>query len=122
MRKEHNQLVEKPWGRYTIIHQKPNYQVKELIVAPSGKLSEQRHRNRIEMWSIVKGNALVYRDFGEDHLIATAHVPGNTIRINNEQWHSLENVTDEELIVIETQLGDYAESNIERRSDKYGRC
>jgi len=121
MRPEHNQLVKKPWGYYIDIYQATGYKVKIIVIHPGERLSEQRHTHRSELWSVAKGFGLVYKSFNTI-MKAYALVEGLNTKIDKMQWHSAENVGQDDLIIIETQLGEYLEEDdIERRADKYGR-
>ena len=122
MRTGYDQLIEKPWGFYINIYQNTGYKVKVIVIYPREKLSEQRHKHRSELWSIAKGFGLIYKGFNTT-MKASGLVEGLNTKIDKMQWHSAENVGEEDLIIVETQLGDYLEEDdIERRADKYGRC
>jgi len=119
----YKKLKEKPWGFYIVLDEGRNFKVKTLAVYPGEKLSEQKHKYRKEYWTVVEGNGLIYREIRPNNLLASAATAGSFVIIEEEQWHSLENVGDDDLVVIEVQLGDYLqEDDIERRADKYGRC
>ncbi len=51
--------VERPWGRYTVMDEGPGYKVKQIVVAPGGRLSLQMHQHRAEHWVVVQGTARV---------------------------------------------------------------
>ena len=40
---------ERPWGRFFVLHDEPNYKLKRIEVDPGGKLSYQYHQKRSEM-------------------------------------------------------------------------
>ena len=46
---------ERPWGRFFVLHDEPNYKLKRIEVDPGGRLSYQYHRKRSEAWTIVEG-------------------------------------------------------------------
>ena len=50
---------ERPWGRYFILNDEPNYKIKRIEVDPGGRLSYQYHHKRSEAWTIVQGTASV---------------------------------------------------------------
>ena len=75
------------------------------------------HHHRSEHWVVVSGMARVHY---EDRFI-DLKVNESTYH-DKEVVHSLENITDEPLILIEVQIGDYlGEDDIVRFSDIYGR-
>lgn len=109
--------VAKPWGHYASVHRREGVQVKEIVVAPGGKLSLQRHRFRAEHWIVVSGDALV--TCGHE----TRHVGEQTaLVIPRGEVHRLANPGTAPLRIIEVQLGTYlGEDDITRLADDYGR-
>ena len=109
--------VYRPWGKYDSIDSGHNYQVKRLTVNPGAKLSVQMHYHRSEHWVVVSGRARVhYGDKSHDLCVneSTYH--------EKEVIHSLENLEDVPLELIEVQVGSYlGEDDIVRFDDVYGR-
>ena len=113
---EHRKVY-RPWGWYDSIERGSSHQVKRIHVYPSQKLSVQRHKHRAERWVVIKGVATVTLD-DKDHEFKV----GEVVQINIMQIHSLANYTEDDLEIIEVQLGDYlGEDDIERFEDIYGR-
>jgi mannose-1-phosphate guanylyltransferase / mannose-6-phosphate isomerase len=109
--------VYRPWGWYDSIDSGQNYQVKRLHVKPGAKLSLQLHHKRAEHWVVIKGVAIVTN--GDDKI--TLNI-GESTYIPSNVKHSLENITDTPLEIIEIQSGTYlGEDDIVRFDDKYGR-
>ena len=109
--------VYRPWGWYDSIEKNEYYQVKKLHINPGAKLSLQLHKKRAEHWVIVSGTAIVTN--GEVKLTLTE---GMSTYIPIGTKHSLENLTDESLEIIEVQSGTYlGEDDIIRFEDVYGR-
>jgi mannose-1-phosphate guanylyltransferase/mannose-6-phosphate isomerase len=107
----------RPWGYYDILYSSEKYQVKRISVNPKQKLSLQYHHHRSEHWTIVKGTATV--TVGND--IHTLH-ENQSVYIPKLVNHRMENNTDDEIIFIEVQVGDYiAEDDIVRLNDIYNR-
>ena len=80
-------------------------------------ISLQRHKHRSEHWVVIKGQASVTK--GSDSLTLSAN---ESIYIEKEEIHRLENKSDDNLEIIEVQSGTtLLESDIERLEDKYGR-
>ncbi|MGE3106275.1 MAG: mannose-1-phosphate guanylyltransferase/mannose-6-phosphate isomerase [Lysobacterales bacterium] len=110
--------VQRPWGSYTVLEDAPDCKVKRLIVKPGQVLSLQLHHRRSEHWTVVKGTAKVR--IGDEEMLVernqSVYIPMHTL-------HRLENPTDQDIALIETQCGDYfGEDDIERLEDRYGRC
>lgn len=118
--KEHleKEIYYRPWGYYSILESSVGYKVKKIIVNPGQKLSLQYHYHRKEHWLIVKGKARVTKDTN----VLTLG-PSDTIEINKQQVHRLENISKiESLEVIEIQIGSYlGEDDVVRLEDMYGR-
>ena len=109
--------VYRPWGSYTILGQGYRHKIKKVIVSPGGKLSLQKHYHRNEHWTVVNGTANV--TLGEDTFVLRAN---ESTYIPMGQVHRLENPGKIELVIIETQVGDYLEEDdIVRIDDKYER-
>ena len=110
--------VYRPWGWFDSLWQDAGFQVKHLMVAPGAAISLQLHHQRSEHWVILKGRAKVTRD--KESLLLNA---GESTFIPLGTRHRLENPWEEELHVIEVQLGDYlGEDDIVRFEDQYGRA
>tara|TARA_B110000503_G_scaffold141104_1_gene233693 strand:- start:262 stop:1662 length:1401 start_codon:yes stop_codon:yes gene_type:complete len=108
---------ERPWGRYDILFQNNFLKVKKLIILPNQSISLQYHNQRSEHWIVVSGLADVYIDGKNSSLKA-----GQSIDISKKSHHSVSNKTNEKLIIIEVQMGDYfGEDDIIRLNDPYNR-
>jgi mannose-6-phosphate isomerase len=109
---------ERPWGNFTILDEGDNYKVKRLEVLPGKRLSYQRHSRRSEHWFVVRGIAKV--TLNDSEILVRA---GEALDIPVGAAHRIENEPDgENLILIETQTGDYfGEDDIERLDDDFGR-
>lgn len=121
MKKESAESIgfeERPWGSFTILDEGDNYKVKRLEVLPGKRLSYQRHSRRAEHWFVVRGIAKVTLNDAEI-LVET----GQALDIPRGAAHRIENSPgSENLVIIETQTGDYfGEDDIERLDDDFGR-
>lgn len=118
-----NKLMTKPWGYHVVLYKEPEFKVKKLIIKSGHKLSEQKHNHRAEIWTLVQGKGMLYRGIDDNPMIATAIAKDIPVFIAIGMWHTVENISDEDLIIVEVQAGDYLEEDdIERRADNYGRC
>lgn len=109
--------VEKPWGRYLIVHGGPGFQIKSLIVDPGQELSLQLHRLRSERWIVVSGVGRANIDERESDIQI-----GDQLFVPVGMKHRLGNPGDEQLEIVEVQFGAYlGEDDIERFEDRYGR-
>ena len=110
-------IVQRPWGTYESIAHGEHYQSKRIIVNPGGALSLQLHHHRSEYWILVEGTAEV--TIGDKVRTCcqndSVYIPANTV-------HRLVNKTDNFVVLIEVQHGDYlGEDDIVRLSDIYAR-
>lgn len=107
-----------PWGWYnsTEGNDHSGYKVKHICVYPNKKLSLQSHKHRNKHWVIIKGRA-------------RAQVGNNITEMNENQHvyipigeiHGIENIGNNALEFIETQIGDYlGEDNTVRYQDDFG--
>lgn len=114
---EMNKRVYRPWGWFESIDNGDNHQVKRIHVYPQEELSVQKHFHRSERWVVIKGEPEIR--IGSKSKV---YKEGSMIAIGKEEIHSLANPTNNEVEIIEVQLGHYlGEDDIVRYSDKYGR-
>lgn len=108
-------IVYRPWGRYEVLIDTPNYKVKKIIVHPGEKLSLQSHMHRAEHWIVVYGIAKVTNN-GKDFFLRK----NESTYIEQNAIHRLENPGKINLEVIEVQTGKYLEEDdIERYDNVY---
>ena len=114
---ELHQTVHRPWGTYSVLEESENFKIKKIVVLIGKRLSLQKHLHRSEHWVVVSGAATV--------------TVGNEIKIvkRNESFyipigtpHRLENAGKIDLVIIETQVGEYVgEDDIIRIEDDFAR-
>lgn len=112
-------LENRPWGWYCNIEgdEFSGFKVKRIAVYPGKKLSLQSHDKRSEHWVIVRGSAKV--QVGHDFLMLGVN---QHVFIPKKTLHRMENVGDDLLEFVETQIGDYlGEDDIVRYEDDFGR-
>lgn len=112
-----HKTVYRPWGFYTVLAEKKGFLSKLIHVNVGQKLSVQSHNHRSEHWVVLSGQAKVVLD-GKECVLT----PGSSIDIPVKAIHSLQNPYEEDLEIIEVQLGDILlEEDIVRYEDMYGR-
>lgn len=112
-----HKTVYRPWGFYTVTSQGTGFLTKIIHVNSGQKLSVQSHNHRSEHWVVLSGTAKVVLE-GKEHIMSTGH----SIDIPLKAIHSLQNPYDEDLEIVEVQLGDLLlEDDIIRYEDMYGR-
>lgn len=108
---------ERPWGRYEVLDDTPTHKVKRIEVLPGRRLSYQRHAHRSEHWFVVGGSGEVTLDGATRRLRA-----GDAVDVPRGVAHRIANVGDDLLVFVEVQHGhSFAEDDIERLEDDYGR-
>lgn len=113
------EIFYRPWGQYTTIHgdDHAGYKVKKISVSTNSRLSLQSHNQRSEHWVIIQGKAKV--QVGDDSLELNKN---QHVYIPKKTLHRIENIGEEVLIFIETQIGVYlGEDDIIRYQDDYNR-
>ena len=114
--KLHRQVF-RPWGSYDSIDADDGFQVKRLIVNPGAVLSLQKHAQRAEHWTVVRGKARITLDDREFDLSVN-----ESTYISIGAVHRIANPYDDPVHIIEVQCGDYlGEDDIVRLEDNYGR-
>ncbi len=115
--KEIHKTVIRPWGYYTVLENGSGFLTKCITVYPNSKLSLQKHNHRSEHWIVLEGQATIIKGQKKYTLL-----PGESIDIDVKEIHSLQNLSSEEVKIIEVQQGDILDENdIERLEDIYGR-
>ena len=112
-----HKTVYRPWGYYQVLNTGNGFLTKCIYVNPRAKLSLQLHHHRSEHWVVLEGKAYVVKGEEEFEL-----AKGESIDIEVEEKHSLQNPYEEPLKIMEIQQGDILDENdIERFEDMYGR-
>jgi len=112
-----HKTVYRPWGSYTCIASGEGFLTKKIHVNPGQKLSIQSHNHRAEHWVVAYGEATVLK--GEELLKLSV---GQSVDIAIGEKHSLQNLSNDDLEIIELQQGDIlSEDDIIRYEDMYGR-
>lgn len=107
----------RPWGKYTILHDAPEFKVKRIVINPGQALSYQLHEQRSEHWVVIHGKGTVVLNDKEHNLNV-----GDSIEIPIKAKHRMINKEDVDLEFVEVQTGEYfGEDDIQRLSDEYGR-
>lgn len=112
-----HEKASRPWGYYTVIEEGQGFIVKIIHVNKGQRLSLQSHNHRSEHWVVLSGVAKVVLD----DKIFDLNV-GQSVDIPLEAHHSLQNPYDNNLEILEIQMGDLlSEDDIIRYEDIYGR-
>ena len=108
----------RPWGRYEVIQNAPDYKVKRIEVFPGKRFSLQKHFKRAETWMITSGEGIA--------TVGQKEIPvkrGSVVQVALEEVHRMHNTGKEPLVFIEVQLGSYfGEDDIVRLEDDFKRA
>jgi mannose-6-phosphate isomerase-like protein (cupin superfamily) len=108
---------DRPWGSWYVLDEHEGFKVKRIHVLPHSRLSYQTHAHRSEHWVVVHGTATCTLDDVES-VVPT----GGYVDVPQGAKHRIANAHDEELVIVEVQLGAYTgEDDIVRLQDDYGR-
>lgn len=104
--------TDRDWGFWKVLSEIDNtVKIKELVVEPGKTLSMQRHQTRNEFWFVAKGVGRVHWGRGQTDIKEL-----DTLTIQANEWHQLENIGDSKLHVVEIQHGsNCVEQDIERK-------
>lgn len=108
-------IEERPWGKFERFTTNEQTTVKILTVKPSEAFSLQTHRKRDEFWRIIGGSGTV--------TVGDAAFPaklGENFFITRGTRHRAEGDR-EGLVILEIAFGEFAETDIVRIEDRYGR-
>ena len=112
-----NYKEERPWGTFENLLDTDYCKVKQIVIKKGQAPSYQYHFKRSEVWVVVQGKGELKLDD-----IITPVITGQIIHVPLKAKHQIKNNSDEDLIFIEVQLGDYfGEDDIVRLEDNYGR-
>ena len=107
----------RPWGRFEVLKDTPDFKSKVIIVDPGAQISYQSHAKRAEHWTIIRGTGEVVLN---DEIIKVG--PGSHVFIPIQAKHRIRNTGTEPITFVEVQLGTYfGEDDIVRFEDSYGR-
>lgn len=107
----------RPWGKFEVLKDTPDFKSKVITVDPGAQISYQSHSKRAEHWTIIKGRGEVV--LNDETLPVEA---GSHVFIPLKAKHRIRNTGDEPLTFVEVQLGTYfGEDDIVRFEDSYGR-
>ncbi len=108
--------VQRKWGWYRVLQDRPNYKIKELVINPEAKLSMQKHQYRSENWYVLKGQVVINTEY--NNVSDSVRLDANqSYVIGQNVWHQGINPTIHHTHILEVQYGNKCEEeDIERRA------
>nr|WP_330376314.1 sugar phosphate nucleotidyltransferase [Butyrivibrio sp. AE3004] len=93
-------FAEKSWGSYRVLDAEKDSLTIKVTLNPGHSMNYHSHERRDEVWSIVRGVGRTIID-GEEKTVR----PGDVVNMKAGSKHTVINDSDEELQIIEVQLG-----------------
>ncbi|WP_022761035.1 sugar phosphate nucleotidyltransferase [Butyrivibrio sp. AD3002] len=93
-------FAEKSWGSYRVLDVEKDSMTIKVTLNPGHSMNYHSHERRDEVWSIVRGIGKTIID-GEEQTVR----PGDVVNMKAGQKHTIKNDSNEELQLIEVQLG-----------------
>lgn len=111
------QKTERDWGYWRVLDDRPEkgYKVKELVIYPGKSLSDQKHFERSEQWSVLEGVVKMETEYANMKDICHLNPHERPYEIGIEVWHKASNPGQENAHILEIQWGKCYEEDIERR-------
>jgi mannose-1-phosphate guanylyltransferase len=103
---EFEHYKETRWGYWEVLQEEPGFKVKKLVLEPGKSISLQYHIHRDEGWVVVAGNG----ELLVDNMIMFIGI-NDVVHIRRGSHHKVENVGVDNLVIIETQIGDICEES-----------
>lgn len=95
-------FIYRDWGSWEVLSGGQDYKVKKMVVNAGASLSLQKHQHRSEHWFVFDGKAGITLNNKEIELTA-----GEDFYIPVGGIHSIKNIGDSDLVIIEVQRGSY---------------
>lgn len=108
-----SQQQETRWGYWIVTSEGTNWKHKLLFIKPKKKISLQYHNDRSEVWTCISGHGMI-RIGSSNQMEEFDFLPEDTLKINEGDYHQIENIGDEALIISEVQYGICDENDIVR--------
>jgi mannose-6-phosphate isomerase-like protein (cupin superfamily) len=94
------------WGHWEVLLEEPGFKVKKLVLKPGKSISLQYHNHRSESWAVVGG--LGELTIGNTIMFIQTD---DSVHIPKGATHKVENNGTDNLVIIETQIGDICEES-----------
>jgi len=101
-----HKTVLRPWGEYTVLESSVHFKVKKIQIKPGKRMPMEKHFHRKEHWIVVSGTGKAILD-DEEFLLRQNESTSIEIGVS----HSLENPGNINLVIIETQVGEYTDED-----------
>ena len=95
------------WGKFITYYESDQTKLKRLVIEPGKSISMQYHTLRNEFWFVESGAGQIYSlDENKNEVFLSKLEKHQHYHVSVSQWHRLENVSDENLCIVEIQYGE----------------
>lgn len=98
---ENSRIMFRQWGMHEILTSSESYKVKKVIIYPKMSMKLHKHEHRLESWTIVEGTATI--QIGSE---VKEYSKNDTVSVPIGVAHRVSNLTDSNVIIIETGIGE----------------
>lgn len=110
---ESSKVMFRQWGMHEILSSTEHYKVKKVTIYPKMSMKLHKHEHRLESWTIVEGTATI--QIGNE---VKEYTKNDTVSVPIGVPHRVSNLTDSNVIIIETGIGEImSEAEFERKKD-----
>ena len=98
---ENSRIMFSQWGMHEILTSSESYKVKKVTIYPKMSMKLHKHEHRLESWTIVEGTATI--QIGSE---VKEYSKNDTVSVPIGVTHRVSNLTDSNVIIIETGIGE----------------
>ena len=109
---ESSRISFRNWGTHEILVSTEKYKVKRVVVYPGKSMKLHKHEHRMESWTIAEGSAVI--TVGNTEKEYFAH---DTVSVPIGIPHKVANISNENVVIIETGIGEILSENDFMRVD-----
>ena len=110
---ENSRIMFRKWGMHEILTSSESYKVKKVTIYPKMSMKLHKHEHRLESWTIVEGTATI--QIGSE---VKEYSKNDTVSVPIGVAHRVSNLTDSNVIIIETGIGEImGETEFGRKKD-----
>ena len=98
---ENSRIMFSQWGMHEILTSSESYKVKKVTIYPKMSMKLHKHEHRLESWTVVEGTATI--QIGSE---VKEYSKNDTVSVPIGVAHRVSNLTDSNVIIIETGIGE----------------
>ena len=98
---ENSRIMFRQWGMHEILTSSESYKVKKVTIYPKMSMKLHKHEHRLESWTIVEGTTTI--QIGSE---VKEYSKNDTVSVPIGVAHRVSNLTDSNVIIIETGIGE----------------